>query len=168
MSWRPSGALPRWHGCGWLGVITRAVSVAEISAGLGALAESFFRAYFSEGFRQGDYWQVGDTSGAAGCSLVIRLLAQDGRKAGGWKDYTTGEFGDLIDLLHAKLGSTSFKETITDGTIFLSNVTISTKPAPGQTLKGLVLPRFSSGLLRAMFAINETRNGNEIHRRVSA
>ena len=31
----------------------------------------------------------------------------------------------------------------------------------------LVLPRFSSGLFRAMFAMKETRNGNEIQRRVS-
>ena len=31
----------------------------------------------------------------------------------------------------------------------------------------MVLPRFSSGLFRAMFAMKETRNGNEIHRRVS-
>jgi hypothetical protein len=32
----------------------------------------------------------------------------------------------------------------------------------------LVLPRFSSGLFRAMFAMKEIKNGNEIHRRVSA
>ncbi|WP_187293132.1 hypothetical protein [Octadecabacter arcticus] len=32
----------------------------------------------------------------------------------------------------------------------------------------LVLPRFSSGLFRAMFAMKEIRNGKEIHRRVSA
>ncbi len=34
-------------------------------------------------------------------------------------------------------------------------------------IAGLVLSRFSSGLFRAMFAMKETRNGNEIHRRVS-
>ena len=32
----------------------------------------------------------------------------------------------------------------------------------------VVLPRFSSGLFRAMFAMKEIRNGKEIHRRVSA
>ena len=32
----------------------------------------------------------------------------------------------------------------------------------------VVLPRFSSGLFRAMFAMKEIKNGNEIHRRVSA
>ncbi len=35
-------------------------------------------------------------------------------------------------------------------------------------INGVVLPRFSSGVFRAMFAMEETRNGNEIHRRVSA
>jgi IS30 family transposase len=34
--------------------------------------------------------------------------------------------------------------------------------------KMLVLSRFSSGLFRAMFAMKEIKNGNEIHRRVSA
>ena len=115
--------------------MTRDVPVAEISADLGARAESFCRAYFSEGCRQGDYWQVGDTSGAAGRSLVIRLQAQDGRKAGGWIDYATGEFGDLIDLLHAKLGSTSLKETITEAQHFLGIAPISANPAPRRTLK---------------------------------
>ena len=118
--------------------MTRNISVAEISADLGARAESFCRAYFSEGCRQGDYWQVGDTSGAAGRSLVIRLQAQDGRKAGGWIDYATGEFGDLIDLLHAKLGSTSLKETITEAQHFLGNAPISANPVPRRILKGSV------------------------------
>jgi hypothetical protein len=31
----------------------------------------------------------------------------------------------------------------------------------------LVLSRFCSGLFRAMFAMKETKNGNELHRRVS-
>ena len=101
--------------------MTGRVSVAEISADLGARAESFCRAYFPEGHRQGNYWQVGDTCGAAGRSLVIRLHAGDGRKAGGWTDYATGEFGDLIDLLHAKLGSRSLHETLLEAQHFLGN-----------------------------------------------
>ena len=97
--------------------MTGRVSVAEIAADLGARAESFCRAYFAEGQRQGNYWQVGDTSGAAGRSLVIRLNAGDGRKPGGWTDYATGEFGDLIDLLHAKLGSRSLHETLLESVV---------------------------------------------------
>ena len=41
------------------------------------------------------------------------------------------------------------------------------REAKGQDEK-LVLSRFSSGLFRAMFAMKEIWNGNEIHRRVSA
>ena len=111
------------------------VSVAEISADLGARAESFCRAYFAEGHRQGDYWQVGDTSGAAGRSLVIRLHAGDGRKAGGWTDYATGEFGDLIDLLHAKLGSRSLHETLHEAQQFLGNAPLSAQRISKRTSK---------------------------------
>ena len=32
----------------------------------------------------------------------------------------------------------------------------------------VILPRFSSGLFRAIFAMKEIKNGKEIHRRVSA
>ncbi len=107
--------------------MTGRVSVAEISADLGARAECFCRAYFAEGHRQGSYWQVGDTSGAVGRSLVIRLHAQDGRKAGRWTDYATGEFGDLIDLLHAKLGSRSLHETLLEAQHFLGNAPLPEK-----------------------------------------
>ena len=74
-------------------------SIADLSVDLADRAESFCRWYFPEGRKQGNYWQVGDTSGAKGQSLAIRLQAQGGRKAGSWTDYATGEYGDLIDLL---------------------------------------------------------------------
>ncbi|WP_394199561.1 DUF7146 domain-containing protein [Litoreibacter albidus] len=115
--------------------MTRDVSVAEISAELGARAESFCRAYFAEGHRQGSYWQVGNTSGAAGRSLVIRLHAGDGRKAGRWTDYATGEFGDLIDLLHAKLRSRSLHETLLEAQNFLGNAPLSAQRISNRTSK---------------------------------
>ena len=93
--------------------------VADLSADLAGRAESFCRYYFPEGRKQGNYWQIGDTSGVAGQSLAIRLQALDGRKAGGWTDYQSGEYGDLIDLLHAKLGSLSLKETLNEAQSFL-------------------------------------------------
>lgn len=93
--------------------------VADLSADLAGRAESFCRYYFPEGRKQGNYWQIGDTSGVAGQSLAIRLHALDGRKAGGWTDYQSGEYGDLIDLLHAKLGSLSLKETLNEAQSFL-------------------------------------------------
>ncbi|EAQ43929.1 hypothetical protein MED193_00285 [Roseobacter sp. MED193] len=94
-------------------------SIADLSADVADRAESFCRQYFPEGRRQGNYWQVGDTSGAKGQSLAIRLQAQGGRKAGSWQDFATGEYGDLIDLLHERLGSVTLKETLREARSFL-------------------------------------------------
>ncbi|MGD9865734.1 MAG: toprim domain-containing protein [Pseudodonghicola sp.] len=94
-------------------------SIADLSADLADRAESFCRQYFPEGRKQGNYWQVGDTSGAKGQSLAIRLQAQGGRKAGAWVDYATGQYGDLIDLLQKRLGSPTLQETLSEARSFL-------------------------------------------------
>jgi len=85
--------------------------IGKLSLDLAARAENFCRHFFPDGRKNGNYWQIGDVSGAEGQSLKIRLRDQAGRKAGNWSDYASGEFGDLIDLLHfnqgnAKLGAT--------------------------------------------------------------
>lgn len=94
-------------------------SIADLSADLADRAESFCRLYFPEGRKQGNYWQVGDTSGAKGQSLAIRLQTEGGRKAGSWQDFATGEYGDLIDLLQERLGSVTLKETLNEARSFL-------------------------------------------------
>mgnify|MGYP003113582388 FL=1 len=96
-------------------------SIADLSADLADRAESFCRQYFPEGRKQGNYWQVGDTSGAKGQSLAIRLQAESGRKAGSWQDFATGQYGDLIDLLHERLGSVTLKETLREARSFLGD-----------------------------------------------
>jgi hypothetical protein len=48
--------------------------------------------------------------------------------------------------------------------IDVSKATLDAYWLPGK----LVLSRFSSGLFRAMFAMKEIWNGEEVHRRVSA
>ena len=96
-------------------------SIADLSVDLADRAESFCRWYFPEGRKQGNYWQVGDTSGAKGQSLAIRLQAQGGRKAGSWTDYATGQYGDLIDLLQERLGSVTLKETLREARSFLGD-----------------------------------------------
>ncbi len=106
-------------------------SIADLSADLAARAESFCRRYFPEGRKQGNYWQVGDTSGAKGQSLAIRLQAEGGRKAGSWTDYATGEYGDLIDLLQERLGSITLTETLREAWSFLGEApcpTVLRKP----------------------------------------
>ena len=94
-------------------------TIADLSVNLADRAESFCRHYFPEGRKQGNYWQIGDTSGAKGQSLAIRLHAQGGRKAGSWTDFATGQYGDLIDLLHERLGSISFRDTLKEVRSFL-------------------------------------------------
>ncbi|MDD9723572.1 toprim domain-containing protein [Sulfitobacter sp. PR48] len=103
-------------------------SIADLSADLADRAESFCRQYFPEGSKQGNYWQVGDTSGAKGQSLAIRLHAQGGRKAGSWQDFATGQYGDLIDLLQERLGSVTLKETLREARSFLGEAPCPAMP----------------------------------------
>lgn len=110
-------------------------SIATVSAELGARAESFCRHYFPQGHKQGNYWRIGNTSGAAGQSLAVRLQAQDGRKAGGWCDFATGEFGDLIDLLHVMRGAGSLKDTLVEAQNFLGNASAPQTASSGKPRK---------------------------------
>jgi hypothetical protein len=93
--------------------------IATLSRDLADRAEAFCRHYFPQGRKQGNYWQLADTSGAAGQSLAVRLHDQGGRKAGNWSDYANGDFGDLIDLLHENLGNDNLGETLKEARSFL-------------------------------------------------
>ncbi|UWS81639.1 toprim domain-containing protein (plasmid) [Phaeobacter sp. G2] len=128
-------------------------SIADLSADLADRAECFCRQYFPEGRKQGSYWQVGDTSGAKGQSLAIRLQAEGGRKAGSWTDYATGQYGDLIDLLHERLGSVTLKETLREARSFLGEAPC---PAVPQDIRTRALPDAASskriGRARKLFA----------------
>lgn len=55
------------------------------------------------GKRVSGEWKAGNTSGEAGQSLSVRL---SGAKAGVWKDFSSGESGDLLDLWAASRGLT--------------------------------------------------------------
>lgn len=116
-------------------------SITDLSADLADRAESFCRQYFPEGRKQGNYWQIGDTSGTKGQSLAIRLHAQDGRKAGCWTDYATGQYGDLIDLLQERLGSVTLKETLKEARSFLGEAPC---PAVPRDIRNVVRPDAAS------------------------
>ncbi len=92
--------------------------LGELSRDLANRAEAFCAHYFPDGRKQGNYWVIGDTSGAAGKSLAVRLHDNAGRKAGNWTDYESGEYGDLIDLLRENLRSTK-SEAIKEARSFL-------------------------------------------------
>ena len=77
--------------------------IGAVAEDLARDTEAFCRHFFPNGRRTGNYWQMGDVTGAAGKSLSIRLRSKGGRAAGKWTDHATGEYGDLLDLLRAHL-----------------------------------------------------------------
>ena len=72
-------------------------AAARVAAALGARAEEVCRRYLPHGRRQGRYWTAGDARGARGRSLFVRLAPPG--VPGKWTDASTGEHGDLLDLI---------------------------------------------------------------------
>lgn len=111
---------------------------SELARRLGANAEAVCRHYLSNGYRQGRYWLVGDTSNAPGRSLYVRLHGPEaGRGAAGkWTDAATGEHGDLLDLIAANRNIDTLRDVLNEARRFLGSpairTTLSASPAtPG-------------------------------------
>lgn len=81
--------------------------------------EGFCRRYFPEGRKVGNYWQMGDVTGATGRSLTVRLRASGGRQAGKWTDHATGQFGDLLDLLGHRLDPIAYPDLLKEAADYL-------------------------------------------------
>ncbi|HEY8129370.1 MAG TPA: toprim domain-containing protein [Hyphomicrobium sp.] len=92
-----------------------------LSCGLAKHVEAVCRHYLSNGRRCGNYWVVGDVNNHAGRSLYVRLKGPlSGKGARGrWTDGATGEHGDLLDLIRAREGLTSFRDTLDEAKRFL-------------------------------------------------
>jgi hypothetical protein len=92
-----------------------------LSCGLAENVEAVCRHYLSNGRRCGNYWIVGDVNNNAGRSLYVRLKGPlSGKGARGkWADSASGEFGDLLDLIRAREGFTSFRDTLDEARRFL-------------------------------------------------
>lgn len=67
----------------------------EISALLAEDTETVLQRLLPNGRREGNHWVVGSAEGEEGKSTKVTMR---GRFAGKWKDFATGEHGDLIDL----------------------------------------------------------------------
>lgn len=96
--------------------------VAEIARRLGENAEAVCRHYLGNGRREGHYWMVGNIHNERGRSLYVRLPGHhDGAlSAGKWTDAQSGEHGDLLDIIAASCGHSSFRETLNEARRFLS------------------------------------------------
>lgn len=71
------------------------MNAAELSQRMAQEAASIAAYLLPGGKKSSGEWKAGSISGDAGQSLSVRLT---GAKAGVWKDFASGESGDLIDL----------------------------------------------------------------------
>ena len=94
------------------------MNATEIAAALSARAEDVCRRYLPRGRKQGRYWTAGDTSGAKGRSLFVRLAPPG--IPGKWTDAATGEHGDLLDLIRLHTGGASLRHAMEEALAFLS------------------------------------------------
>jgi len=75
--------------------------IVQVKRMLASRAQAVAEHLLPNGRREGQEWRAGSTSGERGQSLGVHL---SGDKAGLWKDFASGEGGDLIDLWAATQG----------------------------------------------------------------
>ncbi|WP_306752820.1 DUF7146 domain-containing protein [Paracoccus actinidiae] len=95
---------------------------SDLAIRLGQQAEAVCRHYLSSGYRAGNYWLVGDVHNTPGRSMFVRVSGPETGKgaAGKWTDASTGEHGDLLDIIRAALGLADFKDVAEEARHFLS------------------------------------------------
>lgn len=71
------------------------LTLGDIAALLAQQAESVCRRLVPRGKKRGGSWTCGDKYGSEGNSLSVTLK---GKYAGRWQDFSTDEWGDLLDL----------------------------------------------------------------------
>jgi len=95
---------------------------SELAIRLGREAEAVCRHYLSSGQRAGRYWLVGDVQNNPGRSMFVRLTGPESGKgaAGKWTDASTGEHGDLLDVIRETLGLVDFRDVAEEARRFLA------------------------------------------------
>lgn len=96
------------------------VSTSELARRLGDHAEAVCREYLPNGHRSGNYWMVGDVRNTRGRSMHVRLKAVGSKAAGKWVDESSGEYGDLLDIIERSCGLVDFREVADEARRFLS------------------------------------------------
>ena len=122
---------------------------ADLARRLGEQAEAVCRYYLPNGRRQGRYWTCGDVTGTPGRSLYVRLI---GERAGKFCDASTGEHGDLLDLIALNRGL-DFRAALDEARGFLS--------LPVPPIREVVppAPTNSSEAARRLFAASKSIGG---------
>ena len=93
--------------------------IADLVNDLGRNAEAVCRRYLSNGKREGNHWRIGDLGNNPGRSLFVRLKPSGTRAAGKWTDASSGEHGDLLDIIRETCRLRTFPEVVSEARAFL-------------------------------------------------
>ena len=94
-------------------------AAARVAAALSTRTEEVCRRYLPQGRKQGRYWTAGDVYGARGRSLFVRLAPPG--IPGKWTDASSGEHGDLLDLVRIASGAGSLRAALAEAHAFLAS-----------------------------------------------
>ncbi|MER8460976.1 MULTISPECIES: toprim domain-containing protein [unclassified Mesorhizobium] len=128
-------------------------SASELARRLGDHAEAVCREYLSKGHRSGNYWMVGDVRNTRGRSMHVRLKAVGGKAAGKWVDESSGEYGDLLDVIEQSCGLVDFREVADEARRFLS-MPLPPPQAP-DARRQLAAKRGSPDAARRLFGMSQ-------------
>ena len=134
---------------------------AELAHRLARDAEAVCRHYLSNGRREGGYWLVGDVRNTPGRSMFVRLKGAESGKgaAGKWTDASTGEHGDLLDVIRERCGLADFHDIADEARRFLSLPRPEPKPDPGRAQRSPSAPAGSPESARRLFAMSQPITG---------
>lgn len=91
------------------------MNAAELSQRMAEDAQRIAEYLLPQGKKASGEWKAGSTKGEAGQSLSVRI---SGSKRGVWKDFSTGDGGDLLDLW-AQCRALSISESMAEAKAFL-------------------------------------------------
>ncbi|OYV49440.1 MAG: DNA primase [Rhodospirillales bacterium 20-60-12] len=136
-------------------------SAHDLARRLARNAEAVCRYYLSNGRRSGRYWVVGDIMNTPGRSMYVRLVGPEFGKgaAGKWTDASTGEHGDLLDIIGRHHGLMHFPDIAAEARRFLGMPRDRTPPAPQAHSALSQSPAGSPESARRLFAISQPITG---------
>lgn len=139
-------------------------SASELARRLGEDAEAVCREYLSNGHRSGNHWIVGDVRNSRGRSMHVRLKENAKGRAGKWVDESTGEHGDLLDVIEASCGLTEFREVADEARRFLAMPRPETQSLTSGAKREPAAARGSPDAARRLFAMSKPIAGTVAER----
>jgi hypothetical protein len=143
----------------------------DLARRLARNAEAVCRYYLYNGRRSGRYWVVGDVMNTPGHSMYVRLAGPEFGKgtAGKWTDASTGEHGDLLDIIGRHHYLIHFPDIAAEAWRFLGTPRNDAPPASRAHSALVQPPAGSPESARRLFAISQPIAGTiaetYLHRR---